>query len=165
MMVVRDCDKVEGGLPNSLRSRMLLNVVLDFFIGLVPFIGDIADAIYKCNTRNAVLLERHLRKKANTVNKARTQQGHVTRDDHHVDLSLPEEFDRYEEGTLPDPPGYIENSASGPVPSRNDVELRAPAKPQSSHRPQSSRHDHDNGRDNGRKQKPRDLESGLGPDH
>ncbi|OKL61130.1 hypothetical protein UA08_03525 [Talaromyces atroroseus] len=164
MMVLRECDKVDGGLPNSLRSQMLLNVVIDFFIGLVPFIGDVADAIYKCNTRNAVLLERHLRKKANRANKARAQKGHLAGDDQHpVDLSLPEEFDRYEEGTLPDSPGYTEDPASGQVPSGNNVGVRGPAESQSSHGPQSTRRD--NGRFSGRKQKPRDLESGLGRDH
>jgi hypothetical protein len=38
-------------------------MALDFGIGLVPVIGDIADAWFKCNTRNNVLLERFLREK------------------------------------------------------------------------------------------------------
>ena len=63
LMVVASASKVEGGLPGSIRMRMLFNVVLDFVIGLVPFVGDLADAMYKCNTRNAVLLEDYLKKK------------------------------------------------------------------------------------------------------
>jgi len=42
---------------------MYVNMALDFGIGLVPVIGDIADAWFKCNTRNNVLLERYLREK------------------------------------------------------------------------------------------------------
>lgn len=161
MMVVRDCEKVDGGLPHSLRSRMMFNIIIDFFIGLVPFIGDLADAIYKCNTRNAIILEKHLRNKANKANKARVRRGnHGEPDQEPVDLSLPEEFDRYDEGMLPDPPSYDEDPRSEPVPPRNDTELRRPTEPQPSHKPQSSRRD--KGRNSGRKQRPRDLESGLG---
>jgi Domain of unknown function (DUF4112) len=42
---------------------MYTNMAVDFGIGLVPVIGDIADAWFKCNTRNNVLLERFLREK------------------------------------------------------------------------------------------------------
>lgn len=41
----------------------MFNIIFDFFLGLVPFVGDIADAAFRCNTRNAVLLEAHLREK------------------------------------------------------------------------------------------------------
>lgn len=164
MMVVRDCDQVDGGLPAQLRTRMMMNVVLDFVIGLVPFIGDIADAIYKCNTRNAVLLEKHLRDKSNKVEKSRAkrvnQAGHEQRP---VDLSIPEEFDRYEEGLLPDPPGYTEDHVSEPVPSQHNIEPHRPAEPRPSHRSESTRRD--NGWFSGRKQKPRDIESGGGRAH
>ncbi|KAI1908450.1 hypothetical protein LOZ53_004224 [Ophidiomyces ophidiicola] len=63
LMVVKTCSNVEGGLPKSLYAQMLFNVIFDFAIGLVPFIGDLADALYKCNTRNAVLLEKYLKEK------------------------------------------------------------------------------------------------------
>ncbi len=43
---------------------MLINLAFDFFIGLVPFLGDIADAIYKCNTKNYLLLEKELVRRA-----------------------------------------------------------------------------------------------------
>lgn len=43
MMVLRTCEQVEGGLPSSVKSKMMMNIVLDFGIGLVPFLGDIAD--------------------------------------------------------------------------------------------------------------------------
>ncbi|OBT54552.1 hypothetical protein VE04_05718 [Pseudogymnoascus sp. 24MN13] len=44
MMVYRTCQQVEGGLPAAVQSQMVFNIVIDFFIGLVPFIGDLADA-------------------------------------------------------------------------------------------------------------------------
>lgn len=43
MMVYRTCQQVEGGLPAAVQSQMMLNIVVDFFIGLVPFLGDLAD--------------------------------------------------------------------------------------------------------------------------
>lgn len=43
---------------------MYLNVMADFAIGLVPLLGDIADALYKANSRNTWLLEDYLVKKA-----------------------------------------------------------------------------------------------------
>lgn len=43
VMVLRTCQQVEGGLPNAVRSKMFFNIIVDFAVGLVPFIGDIAD--------------------------------------------------------------------------------------------------------------------------
>ncbi|OBT59766.1 hypothetical protein VE03_10602, partial [Pseudogymnoascus sp. 23342-1-I1] len=37
MMVYRTCQQVEGGLPAAVHSQMMFNIVIDFFIGLVPF--------------------------------------------------------------------------------------------------------------------------------
>jgi Domain of unknown function (DUF4112) len=45
---------------------MYSNLMLDFGIGLVPVIGDFADAWFKCNTRNNLLLEKYLREKGAT---------------------------------------------------------------------------------------------------
>lgn len=63
LLLVKECLKVEGGLDNTLKTRMMINIVLDFVVGLVPFIGDLADAAFKCNTKNLRLLEIHLDKK------------------------------------------------------------------------------------------------------
>lgn len=65
-LVFRKASQIEGGLPPALKSRMLLNIVMDFAVGLVPFLGDIADAVFKANSRNAWLLEEYLVKKAQT---------------------------------------------------------------------------------------------------
>ena len=63
MLVVKTCRKVEGGLPMGLLIKMLMNVAFDFVVGLVPFAGDLLDAMFRANTRNAILLEEHLREK------------------------------------------------------------------------------------------------------
>ncbi|EER25111.1 hypothetical protein D8B26_007713 [Coccidioides posadasii str. Silveira] len=76
LMVVRSCSNIDGGLPGSLYLHMLLNVAFDFAIGLVPFVGDLADALYKCNTRNAVLLEKYLKEKGKQ-NLKRQNQGTI----------------------------------------------------------------------------------------
>src|ERR1700736_3304272 len=61
IMVLRTCQQIEGGLPANVTSKMYFNIILDFGIGLVPFLGDIADALFRANTRNAVVLEKYLR--------------------------------------------------------------------------------------------------------
>ncbi|EMC98290.1 hypothetical protein BAUCODRAFT_53150, partial [Baudoinia panamericana UAMH 10762] len=62
-MVFQKCCQVEGGLPSDVRIRMLINIVVDFVVGLVPILGDLADAALKCNTKNVRLLEVYLDKK------------------------------------------------------------------------------------------------------
>ncbi|KAI9266914.1 hypothetical protein BDA99DRAFT_536316 [Phascolomyces articulosus] len=49
-------------LPQSVMSQMMMNVIIDFLLGIVPILGDIMDVFYKCNTRNAILLENYLNK-------------------------------------------------------------------------------------------------------
>jgi hypothetical protein len=51
---------VQFGLPQSILLRMALNILIDGVIGIVPIIGDLFDSIWKANTRNVNLLERHL---------------------------------------------------------------------------------------------------------
>jgi len=63
IMVMKTCMQIEGGLPSGLRAKMMFNIIIDFVIGLVPFAGDLVDALFRANTRNAVLLEEHLRQK------------------------------------------------------------------------------------------------------
>ncbi len=65
---------------------MVLNMAIDFGIGLVPFIGDIADAVYKCNTRNVILLEKVLRERGAKRIKG-TPHANI------ADPSLPDEYD------------------------------------------------------------------------
>ncbi|PSR92113.1 hypothetical protein BD289DRAFT_365032 [Coniella lustricola] len=81
LLVYRKAIQVDGGLPAALQSRMLLNIALDFGIGIVPFLGDIADAWFKANTRNAWLLEEYLLTKAEAQ---RRGDGSVDRGAKHV---------------------------------------------------------------------------------
>lgn len=89
-MVLKSCEDIDGGLPARLRMHMMINIIFDFIIGLVPFVGDIMDAAYKCNTRNAVILEKYLREKG-----ARNASSQGTE----ADPSLPNAFDRYDPET------------------------------------------------------------------
>lgn len=121
LMVVKSCGNIDGGLPSSLHAKMISNVIIDFVIGLVPFVGDLADAMYKCNSRNAVILEKHLRQKGKK--NAKNQMGQQ-------DMSLPEEWDKYDNGT------------TGDHPNRGDQEygtVETPAEPQRARHPQRSR--------------------------
>lgn len=63
LLIWRKCCGVEGGLDSNTSLHMLINIFIDFFIGLVPFLGDIADAAFKANTKNTRLLEVYLDKK------------------------------------------------------------------------------------------------------
>ena len=78
-LVVKSCAKIDGGLPPALQYRMYFNILLDFGIGLVPFVGDIADAIFRANTRNAWLLEEYLIKKAETEQQMREEKERYNR--------------------------------------------------------------------------------------
>jgi len=99
LMLVRTCGKIEGGLPSTLRLRMLFNIMLDFGIGLVPFVGDIADALYRANTRNAWLLEVYLQKKAEAEKK-----GHVSDPDLGIQMMpVKPEAARIQQPTRPEP--------------------------------------------------------------
>lgn len=123
MMVVKNCEEIDGGLPPRLRMTMMINVLVDFVIGLVPFIGDLADAVYKCNTRNAVILEKHLREKGQKGIKKQSKERSRQHDQltaapidtvDNVDHSLPEEWDRQESGVAGNsPPEYQEQRPSG----------------------------------------------------
>lgn len=74
LMVYRTCCKVED-LDNNTKSKMVMNIVIDAFIGLVPFLGDIADALWRCNTKNAIELEKFLIKKGQRAKKLAMDQG------------------------------------------------------------------------------------------
>lgn len=60
MQLLKKAGEIEGGLPTSLRLRMMTNILMDFGIGLIPIVGDFINIMYKCNLRNFVLLEKHL---------------------------------------------------------------------------------------------------------
>jgi hypothetical protein len=124
MMVLRTCQQVEGGLPASVKSKMMFNIVLDFGIGLVPFLGDIADALFRANTRNAVELEKFLREKGAKALKAQGQRTPP------LDPTDPDEFDRHTGDELGPPPQYTtapEGNHTGG--GRSGYSMQAPAQP------------------------------------
>ena len=48
------------GVPRVVLARMLLNVGTDAAVGVVPLVGDVLDAAWRTNSKNARLLEAHL---------------------------------------------------------------------------------------------------------
>ncbi|CAK9438661.1 uncharacterized protein LODBEIA_P28850 [Lodderomyces beijingensis] len=60
LQLVNTAKGIDGGLPKMLEAQMQANVMFDFGIGLIPVVGDFINVLYKCNSRNFVLLEKHL---------------------------------------------------------------------------------------------------------
>ncbi|WP_262694370.1 DUF4112 domain-containing protein [Kordiimonas aquimaris] len=48
------------GVPFSIKLRMAVNVFIDWFIGLIPLLGDLFDIGWQANYRNAQLLSGYL---------------------------------------------------------------------------------------------------------
>lgn len=109
LMVYRTIVSVEGGLSSSVKMKMKFNILLDFLMGLIPFVGDVADAAYKCNTKNVIILEQELRERGRKRLKG-TPQANV------ADPSLPDEFDYQNEERLVEqngpPPRYASTRES-----------------------------------------------------
>ncbi|TVR94886.1 MAG: DUF4112 domain-containing protein [Wenzhouxiangellaceae bacterium] len=57
--------------PRRLQLRMVANMLIEFFGGLLPVIGDAFDAIYKANTRNTELLRGWLHEQLDELPKKR----------------------------------------------------------------------------------------------
>jgi hypothetical protein len=60
---IQKAEQIEGGLTAWQRSRMMANMGAEAAIGITPIIGDIGAAVYKSNTRNAILLENILKER------------------------------------------------------------------------------------------------------
>ncbi|KAI0506755.1 hypothetical protein F5B22DRAFT_650403 [Xylaria bambusicola] len=118
LLVIRTAKQIEGGLPFGLRLRMYIWLLFDLIIGLVPFVGDIADALVLANTRNAAALEAHLREKGKKNLRASGQQIPAT------DPSDPVEFDRLH--------------TESPGTSRTSHARKNPTKSSGQHAPQTS---------------------------
>jgi len=52
---------LEMEVPRHKRFMILVNIALDFLVGVIPFLGDIFDVFYKANVRNLHILEKHAR--------------------------------------------------------------------------------------------------------
>ena len=52
------------GVPRRTRMRMLAYIAADMAFGAIPLVGDIADAGFRANRRNTLLIDRHLARHA-----------------------------------------------------------------------------------------------------
>lgn len=50
-------------IPREELMRMVIHVIIDFLIGLVPFLGFVGDIFYKANIRNIKILKKYDEKK------------------------------------------------------------------------------------------------------
>lgn len=55
---------VKMNLPQRKISQMVRNIVIDFFIGIVPVVGSIADVFYRSNLKNMQIIHDHFGKKS-----------------------------------------------------------------------------------------------------
>ncbi|EMG46082.1 hypothetical protein G210_3685 [Candida maltosa Xu316] len=51
---------LDNGFPLDLQILFVINIAIDFGLGLIPFVGSIFEIGYKANSRNYLLLEKHL---------------------------------------------------------------------------------------------------------
>jgi hypothetical protein len=65
------------GLPKSLRMIMLRNSLIDFSLGFVPLVGDIADMFYRANKINVRIMEKFWLEKHKSLIEQSTQD-HLT---------------------------------------------------------------------------------------
>jgi hypothetical protein len=61
------------GVPRVTLTRMTLNIAIDLIGGALPFVGDLWDAWWKANQRNAELLRRHFEATPDTERKLQTE--------------------------------------------------------------------------------------------
>ena len=50
------------GVPKTVMLRMVINVALDFAVGIVPVVGDFIDVGFRANRRNVALLRDYFAK-------------------------------------------------------------------------------------------------------
>ncbi len=60
LYVLYEAKKV--GADRSVKRKMIRNMLIEFFVGMVPIFGDAFDAVFKANTKNTTLLRNYLYK-------------------------------------------------------------------------------------------------------
>ncbi|ODQ66905.1 hypothetical protein NADFUDRAFT_55496 [Nadsonia fulvescens var. elongata DSM 6958] len=85
LRLLRSCESIDGGLPANVRAKMMSHIVVDFFIGITPILGDIAGAIYKANSKNTLILENLLAQRG-AANLVKTQRGSELYSDNSIQL-------------------------------------------------------------------------------
>ncbi|ODQ81520.1 hypothetical protein BABINDRAFT_179231 [Babjeviella inositovora NRRL Y-12698] len=112
LMVVRKAGGIDGGLPALTHMQMIANVAFDFGMGLIPIVGDLVNIAYKCNSRNYVLLEKHL---VHKYKKRGADTEGATGREIHINPNLVEDLETHGANTL-----WTEkdktNSANAPQP-------------------------------------------------
>lgn len=51
---------IQMRLPGNAIFQMIVNVILDFLIGLTPVVGDVSDFVFKSSTKNLAILKKHI---------------------------------------------------------------------------------------------------------
>ncbi|KAI5966780.1 AKR1 [Candida pseudojiufengensis] len=73
--------QITDGLPLDLQLLFLLNIAIDFGLGLIPIVGSIIEIGYKANSRNYLLLEKHLtrvgEKNMGIISKEEVRPGYI----------------------------------------------------------------------------------------
>ncbi|KAG2227654.1 hypothetical protein INT45_004696 [Circinella minor] len=112
----------EVHLPQSVLSQMMMNIIIDFLIGIVPVVGDLLDVFYKCNTRNAVLLENYLNKQ-----QLKRQQQEASGLSPSSSSSSHPQYQHHQQPLLKQYPEPSSSSSSRPPPSQyqdQNIELK-----------------------------------------
>jgi hypothetical protein len=66
-----------AGASTRVKLQMVRNMLIDFFGGLVPIVGDVFDFAWKANVRNTQLLREHLETELNVQQKPRFPWGQL----------------------------------------------------------------------------------------
>jgi hypothetical protein len=64
---------VNMGMPKFVVARMMMNVLLELFVGMIPVVGDIFDFMFKANERNVALMRTYLDDPRTTYKRSRTE--------------------------------------------------------------------------------------------
>lgn len=54
-------EAVRLGVPKTILSRMILNIIIDTLVGAIPLAGDLFDFAWTANEYNIRLIEKHLK--------------------------------------------------------------------------------------------------------
>ena len=65
------------GVSRFTMARMIGNSAIDTIVGIVPFVGDAFDVVFRANMKNLALLRAHLEKNGHVSRKAGDKSGPV----------------------------------------------------------------------------------------
>lgn len=74
LLLLREIRKIQPPLNEAQQGRMLLNILVQFAIGVIPLLGDYMDGVYKANSRNVAILEHEL------IKRVQERSGHSPND-------------------------------------------------------------------------------------